>query len=322
MKEKKKIVCIGILCLDILISRVDEDIFKRQTTDVDFIKCQAGGDALNESIIVSVLGHDSILMGAVGDDIWGEYIINQVKARGVDTSAVYKIPSLPTTVSTVLVKQNSERLFLVYKKNNAAFAEECLKYEVIASADAVSVGSIYYNEALDSRMNNILSLAKKNKALTFGDVSYRQGYTIEKAKDYLHLFDFFVPNFEEAKGLTGKSDLESIAGKILDYGVKNVIIKMGDKGCYIQNATDKIVVPAFNNDNVVDTTGAGDSFLAGFIAGTLEGLDLESAAVFASAAASINVQGLGAAFLNSRQDVEDVFASRRRMKGDQNAADV
>ena len=316
MNNEKKIVCIGITVLDILISGIDEDIFKRVSTDVEHIKCQIGGDALNESVILAALGHKSILMGTVGNDMWGEYILKQLKLRGVDTDAVFVEPSLPTVVSTVLVNTNGERNFLVSKKNSAAFDEKCLNYNVIESADAVSIGSVFYNGILDSHLKSILTLAKKNHALTFGDVSYRRGYTLDKAKEYLHLFDYLVPNFEEARGLTGEEKLESVACRILDYGVKNVVIKMGEKGCYIQNAKGKIMVPAIKADHVVDTTGAGDSFLAGLIAGTLEGMDLEQAATFANAAAAANVQGLGATYLDSREDVGKIWYSHRKMKGE------
>jgi len=310
LKNKKRVACIGITVLDILVFGIDEGIFDRDTTDVERVELQTGGDALNEAVILSALGHDSVLMGTVGDDVWGEYIINQLKSRGVDTGAVCVIPSLPTVVSTVLITKNGERHFLVKKKNSATFDEKCLNYDVIESCDAVSIGSVFYDEALDSRLDSVLYLARKNNALTFGDLSYRPGYTLENAKGYLPLFDFLVPNLKEAQGLTGKTDPESIAGKILDYGVKNVIIKMGENGCYIQNAAEKLMVPAFKTDNVVDTTGAGDSFLAGLIAGTLEGLDIESAAVFANAAASANVRGLGAAFVKSRDEVERILENR------------
>ena len=309
MDNRKKIVCIGIMVLDILISGVDEGILERDNTEVDNIEYLTGGDALNESIIVSALGHDSILMGTVGTDIWGDFILKHLKSRGVDTSSVCVMPELSTVVSTVLIHKNGERNFLVRKENCATFDEKCLNYDVIESSDAVSIGSIFYDEALDSNLDRILSFARKNKALTFGDLTFRKGYTLEKAKGYLPLFDYLVPNLNEAKGLTGETELESIAGKILDYGVKNVVIKLGEKGCYIQNATDKIMVPAFKTDNAVDTTGAGDSFLAGLITGTLEGLDIESAAVFANAAASVNVQGVGATFLKDRAQVDYVLGA-------------
>jgi len=153
----------------------------------------------------------------------------------------------------------------------------------------------------------ILSFARENGALTFGDITYRQGYDLEKIKDILPLLDFIIPNFEEAKGLTGENDLEKVAAAFLSYGVKNVIIKTGKDGCYIRNVKEIITVPAFKIENVIDTTGAGDSFVAGFISGILEGYDLKAAARFANAAAAVNVQGIGATYLKNRADVEKML---------------
>ena len=307
MIKKKKIVCIGITVLDILVAGVEEGILDRDHTDVESIKCDTGGDALNEAVILSVLGHDSILMGAVGNDFWGEFILKRLKERGLDTGSVYVHPSLSTITPIVLIHKNGERSFLVNKKNNVRFDIRCIDREIIARADAVSIGSIYFDAEMDNSLHGVLSLAKESGALTFGDIVYRPGNDLEKIKDILPLFDFVLPNYEEAKGLTGENDIGSIADAFLKYGVKNVIIKTGEDGCYIKNADEQFTVPAFRVENVLDTTGAGDSFIAGFIAGILEGQDLKTAARFANATAAVNVQGIGATYLKNRADVEKLY---------------
>jgi sugar/nucleoside kinase (ribokinase family) len=309
INEKKKIVCIGMALLDILISPVDDGILNRDATEVDSTECKTGGEALNEAVILSALGHDSILMGTVGNDMWGEIILKQLKERGVDASRIYVHPSLSTVTSTVLIQDNGDRSFLVHKKNCATFDMKCINKETIESADAVSIGSMYFEDELDSNLPDLLAWAKKNGALTFGDAVYHTGFSLEKIKESLPLLDYIIPNLEEAEGLTGEKDLESIAKVFLNYGVKNVIIKTGKEGCYIMNAKEIFQIPAFRVEKVVDTTGAGDSFVAGFIAGILEGRDLRDAAKFANATAAVNVQGVGATYLKNRADVEKMFMS-------------
>ena len=106
----------------------------------------------------------------------------------------------------------------------------------------------------------------------------------------------FFPNYAEAAAITGKKDLEEIAGTLLDCGVRNVIIKIGKRGCFIKNQEEAFIVPAFADTQCLDTTGAGDEHLhSGFrICGLLEGKGLRECAAFANCTASLSVESVGA----------------------------
>ena len=87
--------------------------------------------------------------------------------------------------------------------------------------------------------------------------------TLDDLHDSLHLIDYITPNEDEARHFSGKEQPEEMADTFLGYGVKNVIIKLGGKGCLFKNAEERMILPACEIQ-AVDATGAGDNFVAGF----------------------------------------------------------
>ena len=134
--------------------------------------------------------------------------------------------------------------------------------------------------------------------------------TLESRAELLSLVDFIFPNYEEASSITGETSLDGIANAFLKYGVKNVVIKTGKDGCYIQNADEKLNIPAYKNTKLVDTTGAGDNFAAGFIYGLYKDLSIQECAAYANATAAVSIQYVGAGGIKNFKEVEDMMAGR------------
>jgi len=109
----------------------------------------------------------------------------------------------------------------------------------------------------------------------------------------LPYLDLFIPSLEEAKMLSGKEDPEAMADLFMEMGAKNIVIKLGSQGCFIKNSREKHLVPAFKV-KAVDATGAGDSFVAGFITGLVKGWDLKRCGIFANALGAQCVMTMGA----------------------------
>lgn len=114
---------------------------------------------------------------------------------------------------------------------------------------------------------------------------------IRKALSYV---DYIFPNYEEAALVTGKTELQEIADEFLAAGVKHVMIKCGKDGCFVKSQEISQQVPGVTGVNCLDTTGAGDCFVAGFLYGLWKGRDLVTCAKIANVCGALSVQSLGA----------------------------
>jgi sugar/nucleoside kinase (ribokinase family) len=109
----------------------------------------------------------------------------------------------------------------------------------------------------------------------------------------LYHLDYFMPSLEEAQMLSGKEKITDVADFFTYYGIANIILKLGAQGCYVKTAAAEFPVPAFPIKKVVSALGAGDAFVAGFIAGIISGYDLKKACHLANAvgAACVSAEG-------------------------------
>ena len=122
--------------------------------------------------------------------------------------------------------------------------------------------------------SEVLKAAQEAKIITVMDTAWDStGKWMQKIKPCLPYLDYFMPSLEEAEMISGKSKPEDIADVFLEAGVKTAVIKLGSKGCYIKNkSNEQYNIGAFLGIKTVDTTGAGDSFAAGFITGIFRGM--------------------------------------------------
>ena len=119
------------------------------------------------------------------------------------------------------------------------------------------------------------------------------------------MIDYMTPNEDEAKYFTGKDTPDEMADVFLDCGVRNVIIKLGANGCLLKNRNERIRLSGYAV-NAIDTTGAGDNFLAGFVSEILRNEGAENALRFANACGTIatTAVGAGTALVNRTQVLE------------------
>lgn len=141
----------------------------------------------------------------------------------------------------------------------------------------------------------IFRAAKAQKMTICADMTKRKnGEQIKDIAAALSYMDYLMPNEEEACLLTGGRETETAARMLFEAGAKNVILKCGARGCYIYNKKIQTYIPAVSGVKCVDTTGAGDSFAAGFVYGISEGWEIEKCAAFANACGAKAVSQIGA----------------------------
>lgn len=311
MGQNLEVICVGMAVADILVKGMNGMPAEGTTGFVDSIDMKTGGDAVNEAVTLADLGHRAGLLTLVGDDAQGRFIIENCRKCNVDMEGIAVSKAYPTSTSIVLVGGNGERSFLSRKGGTAdefALADVALE-KIQKGVKAVSIASLFCSEQLNDAENYaILRTAKEAGAFTIADlVLNRKECTLDEIKDTLSLLDYIVPSRDEAEHFTGKKDLEDIAETFHGYGVKNVIIKLGKDGVYAHTGQETLRVPTFAAE-VVDTTGAGDNFMAGFISGLIRGCKLIECLEFGSAVSAISIGHVGATgAIKSRTQVQNLL---------------
>ena len=309
------VLCVGASVVDIPLRPVDAGVFDRVSHPVDDISMQVGGDALNESIVLARLGARTGLVTAVGDDAAGSFIISRARSEGVDVSRVRIRKGMTTSLNVGLVRPDGERTFIT-NRNGSLWTTRESDLDVggpLGSARILAFGSIFNNPLVSGEwMASLFRRARAAGMTVCADmVPSRVGAGLEDIAEALGCVDYFFPNADEAIGLTGAADERRAAAVLVDHGVANVVLKMGGRGCLVCSAHATELVPAIRQ-RAVDTTGAGDNFVAGYIRALLRGADPVDAAVFANGVAAVSVGALGAtAGVRSLAQVEELIAANR-----------
>lgn len=296
--RNRKIICIGGAAIDIPLIPVTKEVFDSESHRLDDISLSIGGSAINESVILSRLGYQPITMIRLGEDILGRYVLEYLQDNQVDTQSVVVKDDSHTQINVGLVRPDGSRTFIV-NRNGSAF-KMCLDdidFSRFHEAEILSLASIFINPLLDdAALTRIFAEAKKTNIKICADIMKgRDGQTLKDIKNCIKYIDYFFPNNEEAAELTGFSDMDDIADCLIEAGVGTVVITRGREGCFIKSNRHRYSIPVPMYDaKMVDTIGAGDNFVAGFITGLLDGLPIEQCGQFANAVATISIQSRGA----------------------------
>ena len=315
MEENLEIICIGMAVTDILVRGASNFPEGGSTSQVDDITICTGGDAVNEAITLSRLGHRAGLMALVGDDLQGDFVARECKKNGVNVSGLVKSETHPTATSVVLINSAGERSFLSQSDSALdafALSDSDLEY-IKPGLKVLALGSLFCGKNLHGgALPSALKKAKDVGAATVADfVVSPHGGGLKSISHLLALLDYAAPSREEASFYAGTSDLDKIAEEFFGYGVKNIVIKLGRDGVFVRTPTDRFRIGLYPS-SVVDTTGAGDSFVAGFVSGLVRGEPLRRCTMIGAATASIAIQSVGAtAGVKSFQQVMDVVENYR-----------
>jgi sugar/nucleoside kinase (ribokinase family) len=292
-----RIACLGVLVADVVGKPIDA-LPKRGTLElIDRIELHIGGNAANTAGALARLGPSARLVGKVGDDNFGAFLVGALERLGVDTRAVARATDgTPTPCSLVTVHSDAERSFLHAPGTNATLTEADIAWELLEGVQLFHVAGLQLLVALEGEgVGRVLAAARARGMTTLLDTVMNprsQGWA-GLAPALPHL-DWFVPSFEEVRALTGETTVEAQVAMLRAHGASNVAVKCGGEGCYIApHEGAAFTVPSFAVP-VVDTLGAGDSWCAGFLTGLLHDWPLERTARFANAVGACCVQALGA----------------------------
>jgi sugar/nucleoside kinase (ribokinase family) len=288
------VVCLGILVADVWGRPVNDWPERGRLSLVNEIGIGIGGCASNTSIALRKLGGDVAVMGKVGADGFGDFVVHTLENAGVGTTGVLRDPTIGTSATLIMIDDAGERTFIHYPGANGRVRPEELDMALIGSAKVFHFAGAQVMPGFDGEpAASVLKAAKEAGVTTCVDTVWdATGRWMQLMAPLFPYTDMFLPSLSEAVEITGKKDPADVAAVLLDLGVKLVALKMGEEGSYVRTADVELRVPACKIVPV-DGTGAGDAFVAGFLRGRLEGWDLERTTRFANAVGGLCASGLG-----------------------------
>lgn len=309
-----EIICAGMVLVDVLVDGLAGLPAPGETGLVGGVRLATGGDAINQALALAKLGNRVGLMGLIGQDIQGRFIRERCAAHGVSTDGLFADPARGTATSVVLIDGGGERSFLSQRDSAiAAFGPEHVDLSLIRPGlKALCIGSLFTSARFDREaLAPLLRRARAVGAITLADmVMDQQGYGLDGLAAVWPLLDYVVPSELEARIFTGRTDPQAIAEDFARRGVGATVLKRGAQGVMGFAGGQVAACPAFAVP-VADTTGAGDTFVGGFVHALVQGMDLPAALRFGSACAALSVQAVGAgAGLRDLAQVRD-FLSRQ-----------
>lgn len=307
MDKKYDLICIGMAIMDSIIRGFNSEPVSATGYVADSGSLNVGGDAVNEVMAAVKLGLKAAILCSLGADPAGNIIVDELNSCKVDTSLIVRSKEHPTPITTIFVSGDGNRKSITNSSHKYNFHPEQYASS-FTDTRALILGSLFRAPFNDPDViKSVLTAAKENDVMVFADTklpNFRK-LTLDDITDSLSMIDYITPNEDEAHYYTGREEPQEMAEVFLDHGVKNVIIKLGANGCYFRNKDTELHLPAHSID-VIDATGAGDNFIAGFVSEKLKGRSDEQALRFANACGAICTTAIGAgAALRGRDQVMD-----------------
>jgi len=268
-----------------------------------------GGKGSNQAVAAAKAGVKTYFISKIGDDQFGEMATKIYDEAKVDYSNVIISKEHSTGAAAIMVNEESGANAI----NVFPGAAAAITNADIDKAENIIKDSKIFLTQLEAPKETVLYAIKKAHSLGVKTV-LNPAPAAEIDKSVFPFIDYFTPNETEASFYVGHAvnsndDASRAASKLLDMGIKNVIITLGEKGAYFANANETFSSPIANLPNpVVDTTGAGDAFNAGFAVALTENKSIKDAISFASATAGLSTTKIGTAnSMPNRDEIDKIL---------------
>jgi sugar/nucleoside kinase (ribokinase family) len=265
---------------------------------LDSITLSTGGNVSNVGIDLAKLGFKAGAITRIGNDALGEFVLREYRRYRLDHAGVLVDSREQTSSTIVAVGKDGERSFLHTRGclGNFRAADIRKNLALIQRAKVLAFGYLGLLPEMEKDLARLFRLIKeKTGAGILLDTGGHPQTGRKVLSGILKCVDYFIPSYEEAVALTGCRKPEDIVQFLYRLGAPNVVgVKLGARGCYVANPWHAEHVAAARVQRVVDTTGAGDAFVAGFLAGIVRGFDTFAAARIGNAVAAGCVKAVGA----------------------------
>jgi len=286
-----KIATVGVHVLDTHVIGIESIPSGSDGQLVETIRVSAAGTAGGTGLVLSRLGAEVASYGAVGADPIATSLLALLAAEGVDVSGLVTKADHQTSSSVIPVRPNGDRPAWHCIGANGAFTLDDLDLSLLEGSDFVHLGGPEFLGG--DAAGELLAHARSLGATTSLDIlAPGDPDMLAWVAAALPHTDYLLPNDEQVLGFTGAPSLVEGCQALVSAGAGCVAATAGSRGAVVVTASEVIEVPAFQID-VVDTTGCGDAFSAGFLRGLSLGRSLRDSAVLGCATAAQVAQGLG-----------------------------
>ena len=254
-----------------------------------------GGKGSNQAVAAAKAGAKTFFISKIGDDQFGSMAKKIYDEAGVDYSKVIISKEHATGAAGILVNKKGQNAINVVTGAGGALTNG----DIDNALGTITASSVFLTnlEVPKEVVCHALKIAKSSNVPTI----LNPAPASEINEDIFSLIDYFTPNETEAsfyvnRKVENEDDAKKASQQLLQLGIKNVIITLGDKGAYFANNEESFHVNAMNlGEKVVDTTGAGDAFNAGFAVALTEGKNIKDSIAFANTTAGLSTTRIGTA---------------------------
>jgi len=312
------IVC-GTCVADILVRPVplSQPVGGGRLFHVEPIEVTTGGIVCNSGTAMRRLGLRVAASSLLGNDLWADVVRSRLAAEGLVTAALESHATLATSTTAALIDPSGERSFAHHVGAPAAIDLAFIRRQAahFGNSRMALIGYVGLLPSLEPVLADALAIIQATGcrvALETGG----SGGTLAAIAPALPRVDIYVPSLDEAIHQTGLSDPREIIACYRQHGAAGVVgVKLGTRGAFLSPSVGEMLeIPCLPAPGpVVDTTGAGDSFLAGLVTGILRGMPIREAGLLGAATAACCVTGVGAtAGLRSFEDTLHLAEAHRR----------
>jgi sugar/nucleoside kinase (ribokinase family) len=294
MAKDIDVLCVGIAVADVFGKAIDDVPELGRLLTFGHIEHHIGGCAINTGVDLARLGAKVAFVGCIGNDAAGDFIQKRLASEGLDVSGIVTNNDVASSYTFIMIDSKGNRRYLHHVGANAKLSEKDVPDELLDRARLLHIGGSFLMPGMDGQPTaSLIKRAKKLGVITSIDTAYNKGVDAKALiEPSLPMVDIFLPSIEEAELISGRQGYQESLAYFDKYNIPICGIKLGSQGCVIKHNGQMHNLPCFKV-NVVDTSGAGDSFMAGFIYGHLQEWNVEKCARFANAVAAHCVQAIG-----------------------------
>ncbi|MGW4059406.1 carbohydrate kinase family protein [Amycolatopsis sp. NPDC004747] len=301
------VITLGAHVFDVQVRPVEAIPDGQGAALVEQIRFGPAGTAAGTALTLAKLGAAVRTAGAIGTDPIGDLLLAMLAGHGIDTSLVVRRAGVQTSASVLPIRPDGSRPAFHVPGANLTYGPDDIAQADLARATHLHLGAPELMGGENAA--KILSAARAAGVVTSADLlAPGDPGVLAWIAPALSRLDYLLPNEQQVLGLTGAETLEDGARALLAHGVGCVAVTRDARGALVITADEVVAVPAFAVD-VVDTTGCGDAFSAGFLRGVGLGRSPRDAAVLGSAAAALVAQGLGSDHGEFDLAAADAFAA-------------